>query len=84
MKPVNTMSRAQLTKEYEQNVECQDKLREKLIAMGYGRVMSFELNTLDVVEANQKDILMRRLSNISMELESIRLGYRKATPSKAV
>jgi len=77
------MSRAQLTKEYEQNVECQDKLREKLIAMGYGRVMSFELNTLDVVEANQKDILMRRLSNISMELESIRLGYRKATPSKA-
>jgi len=79
MKPVNQMSRAQLLKERAANSARQDVLTTKLIELGYGRVMSFELHTLDIAEAQEKDALMRRMNTISMELDSIQLGYRKAT-----
>jgi hypothetical protein len=76
---VNSMTRAQLRKEYDQNSKRQGVLTDKLIELGYGRVLRFELHTLDVPEAQEQSALMGRLSTIAMELDSIQLGYRGAS-----
>ncbi len=75
-KPVNSMTYRQLGKEYERNSQRQSVLTDKLIELGYGRVLRFDLHTLNVPEAQEQSALMDRLSTIRMELDSIEQGYR--------
>jgi hypothetical protein len=80
MKPVATMTKAQIIKEIEKNSAKQSELNNKLIADGYGMVRSSELFTMGIPEAIEKHALCDRYCDLVAEKDRIYLGYRKSTP----